>query len=378
MKKLNWKKLPDRLIRSKTSRHVWQKAAGSVINVDLSPEEIVDLFAREDPRKQKKEDEKKDSSSKPKVVSLLDQKVSLNVNIFLKQFKMPNSELVQLIKAGDASRFTGEQAKNLEKLLPDSATIATVKDYTGDRALLGSAEDFYLHLSDVSALPLRVTALQIRLQFREKCDDLEPALKLFSSAIQEILDSELLDKLMYVVLMTGNYINGGTYGGAAYGFTLDSLGKLRDTKANKPQMTALHFVVSVCEKQDPELLEVHRELPHLEAAGRLSLDYLVQQVSELQKEVGALRKNVEKGPEDLGEQVKGFLEETKGKLDELDAHVDKISQQSKEVAEYFLMDDDKFKVEDLITEIIKFVKGVSEAKKVRTNLSTLNLSTCRG
>ena len=100
---------------------MWQKAAGSVINVDLSPEEIVDLFAREDPRKQKKEDEKKDSSSKPKVVSLLDQKVSLNVNIFLKQFKMPNSELVQLIKAGDASRFTGEQVKNLEKLLPDSA-----------------------------------------------------------------------------------------------------------------------------------------------------------------------------------------------------------------------------------------------------------------
>ena len=104
-----------------------------------------------------------------------------------------------------------------------------------------------------------------------------------------------LDKLMYVVLMTGNYINGGTYGGAAYGFTLDSLGKLRDTKANKPQMTALHYVVSVCEKQDPELLEVHRELPHLEAAGRLSLDYLIQQVAELQKEVAALRKNVEKG-----------------------------------------------------------------------------------
>ena len=85
-----------------------------------------------------------------------------------------------------------------------------------------------------------------------------------------------------------------------------------------------------------------------------------------------------KGPEDLGEQVKGFLEETKGKLDELDVLVEKISQQSKEVAEYFLMDDDKFKVEDLFTEIIKFVKGVSEAKKVRTNLSVVNVSTCRG
>ena len=364
MKKLNWKKIPDRLVRTNTTRHVWQKAAGSATNVELSAHEIVDLFAREDPNKKKADEGKKETSSKPKVVSLLDQKVSLNVNIFLKQFKLPNSELVQLIKSGDTSRFTGEQAKSLEKLLPDSSTVAMVKEYTGDRSLLGTAEDFYLHLSEVSALPLRVTALQMRLQFGEKVGDLEPALQLFSMTIQEILDSELLDKIMYVVLMAGNYINGGTYGGAAYGFTLDSLGKLRDTKANKPQMTALHYIVSVCEKQEPELLEVHKELPHLEAASRLSLDYLVQQVAELKKEIASLEKSVEKGPEDLQSQAKGFLDEAKSKLEELGTQVEKIGEQSKEVAEYFLMDIDKFKAEELFTEVLKFVKGISEAKKV--------------
>jgi hypothetical protein len=363
MKKLNWKKLPDTTIRSKSIGNVWQKVVGAATHVKPSAEEIVEMFAREDPNK-KKEVEKKECISKPKFVVLLDQKTSLNVNIFLKQFKLPNSELVQLIKSGDTSRFTGEQAKSLEKLLPDSSTIAMVKEYTGDRSLLGAAEDFYLHLSEVSALPLRVTALQMRLQFWDRVGDMEPALQLYSLAIHELRCSELLVKVMCVILWIGNYINGGTYGGAAYGFTLDSLGKLRDTKANKPQMTALHYIVSVCEKQEPELLEVHKELPHLEAASRLSLDYLVQQVAELKKEIASLEKSVEKGPEDLQSQAKGFLDEAKSKLEELGTQVEKIGEQSKEVAEYFLMDIDKFKAEELFTEVLKFVKGISEAKKV--------------
>ena len=364
MKKLNWKKLPDTTIRSKSIGNVWQKVVGAATHVKPSAEEIVEMFAREDPNK-KKEVEKKERISKPKFVVLLDQKTSLNVNIFLRQFKMPNSELVQLIKSGDTSRFTGEQAKSLEKLLPDSSTIAMVKEYTGDRSILGAAEDFYLHLSEVSALPLRVTALQMRLQFWDRVGDLEPALQLYSLAIHELRCSELLVKVMCVILWIGNYINGGTYGGAAYGFTLDSLGKLRDTKANKPQMTALHYIVSVCEKQEPELLEVHKELPHLEAASRLSLDYLVQQVAELKKEFKALKKKVKRGPRDLREQMNGLLAEAKAKLAELEALVEEVKKQGKDVASYFLVDPDKFKAEELLVEVHKFVKGLTEAKKVR-------------
>ena len=362
MKKLNWKKLPERAVLT-NSQNLWQKATGSVLTVEISPEQIIELFAREDPKKAEGEG-KKVEDTKPKVVSLLDQKASLNVNIFLKQFKKPNEAIVAIIQQGDARSISAEQVKSLEKLLPDESILGMLREYSGDRSLLGSAEDFYLRLGELEQFPLRVSALQLRLEFGEKFDDLEPALALLSSAVQEILGSDSLDRLLYVVLVTGNHINGGTYGGGAFGFTLDSLGKLKDTKANKPRMTALHYIVSICEEQEPGLLDVHKELQHLEAAARLSLDHLTQQVGELEAQVKSLEKKMGSAPEDLQKQVSDFLTHATSQVERLKLVLVDITQKSAEVADYYLLDKSKFKVEELLSEVLQFMKDIQEARKV--------------
>ena len=45
-------------------------------------------------------------------------KRSMNVNIFLKQFKAPNSEIVKLIQEGDENKIGAERLKGLIKILP--------------------------------------------------------------------------------------------------------------------------------------------------------------------------------------------------------------------------------------------------------------------
>ena len=373
MKKLNWKKLPERAVLT-NSQNLWQKATGSVLTVEISPEQIIELFAREDPKKAEGEG-KKVEDTKPKVVSLLDQKASLNVNIFLKQFKKPNEAIVAIIQQGDARSISAEQVKSLEKLLPDESILGMLREYSGDRSLLGSAEDFYLRLGVLEQFPLRVSALQLRLEFGEKFDDLEPALALLSSAVQEILGSDSLDRLLYVVLVTGNHINGGTYGGGAFGFTLDSLGKLKDTKANKPRMTALHYIVSICEEQEPGLLDVHKELQHLEAAARLSLDHLTQQVGELEAQVKSLEKKMGSAPEDLQKQVSDFLTHATSQVERLKLVLADITQKSAEVADYYLLDKSKFKVEELLSEVLQFMKDIQEARKVSHLCNSYNMAT---
>ena len=107
-------------------------------------------------------------------VTLLDQKTSLNVNIFLKQFKTDNASIVTMIRDGDSSKMSIDQLKALEKLLPDSPTVSydygdvlyyvpsctiwpsyvsiqieTLKSFSGDRSKLGTAEDFFMRLLDV-------------------------------------------------------------------------------------------------------------------------------------------------------------------------------------------------------------------------------------
>ena len=80
--------------------------------------------------------------------------------------------------------------------------------------------------------------------------------------ITEILNSESLKDLFYIILVIGNMINAvshnlnlifccygkhvqGSRSGCAYGFTVNSLDNLKDARTNKPQMTFLHYIVSV-------------------------------------------------------------------------------------------------------------------------------------
>ena len=56
-------------------------------------------------------------------ISLLDMKRSMNVNIFLKQFKMTNEAIVELIKHGDDAKVGAEKLKGLLKVMPEKDEV---------------------------------------------------------------------------------------------------------------------------------------------------------------------------------------------------------------------------------------------------------------
>ena len=58
----------------------------------------------------------------------MDGKRSLNLNIFLKQFKAPNEVIVGNISKGDAEKFGGaERLKGLLKLMPEKQEVSTIQ-----------------------------------------------------------------------------------------------------------------------------------------------------------------------------------------------------------------------------------------------------------
>ena len=54
-----------------------------------------------------------------------------------------------LLQDGDTAKVSIDQLKALEKLLPDSGQIETLKSYNGDTKVLGTAEDFFIRLLGV-------------------------------------------------------------------------------------------------------------------------------------------------------------------------------------------------------------------------------------
>ena len=52
-------------------------------------------------------------------INLLDMKRSMNVNIFLKQFRLPNEDIVAMVKEGKAEEINAERLKGLLKIIPE-------------------------------------------------------------------------------------------------------------------------------------------------------------------------------------------------------------------------------------------------------------------
>ena len=61
-------------------------------------------------------------------------------------------------------------------------------------------------------------------------------------AVKEVRTSPALKKVLQMTLALGNYLNGGTNKGAAWGFKLDTLSKLSGTKTVDNKSTLLHYI----------------------------------------------------------------------------------------------------------------------------------------
>jgi hypothetical protein len=80
-------------------------------------------------------------------------------------------------------------------------------------------------------------------------------------ACEEVQKSKKFRGVLEVVLAVGNYINGGTHRGAAYGFKLDALTKLQDTKSTDNKTNLLQYLATLIAQKHPDLLGFTKVLP---------------------------------------------------------------------------------------------------------------------
>ena len=79
-----------------------------------------------------------------------------------------------------------------------------------------------------------------------------------------------------------------------------------------------------------------------------------------------LEKKCKKAPDDMKEKLSAFLKDAHHGLDELTEGLKNIEKQVKLIAEYFCEDPKKFKIEELFTELLAFVRTYEAAVEVST------------
>ncbi|PIA62884.1 hypothetical protein AQUCO_00200716v1 [Aquilegia coerulea] len=248
--------------------------------------ELESLFSTAVPKPVDKSGDKsrrKSVGSKTEKVHLVDLRRANNCEIMLTKVKMPLSDMMAAALALDESVLDVDTVENLIKFCPTKEEMELLKNYTGDKENLGKCEQFFMELMKVPRVESKLRVFSFKIQFGAQVVDFRKSLNTVNSASDEVRNSIKVKEIMKRILFLGNTLNQGTARGSAIGFRLDSLLKLSDTRASNNKMTLMHFLCKVLASKSPALLTFHEDLVSLEAATKIQLKSLAEEMQAITK-----------------------------------------------------------------------------------------------
>ncbi|KAL1810226.1 hypothetical protein ACET3Z_027216 [Daucus carota] len=290
LKPLHWSKVTRALQGS-----VWDELQrrGDPQNArEFDMSEIETLFSAATKPKETKKSEAKAAAPKSEVITLVDHKRAYNTEIMLTKIKMPLPEMTAAALAMDESILDCDQVENLIKFCPAKEEIELLKGYKGDKEKLGKCEQFLLELMKVPRVESKLKVFLFKIQFNSQIADFKKSLNAVIIACDEVRNSQKLKEIMSKILFLGNTLNQGTARGSAVGFKLESLLKLSDTRATNNKMTLMHYLCKVFSDKLPHLLDFHEDLGTLEAASKIQLKFLAEEMKSINKGLDQIRQEL--------------------------------------------------------------------------------------
>ncbi|KAF9956390.1 hypothetical protein BGZ72_002808 [Mortierella alpina] len=234
------------------------------------------------------------ASKKNREILILEQRRAHQINIMLGGMKHTNPEIRHAILRMDDEFMTLVQLTNLLKYVPEAeetGKLLEYKDASDDvKAQLGRAEAFFVEILKIDRYPQRLEGLKFKVTFHSLLEGINEAIASISLASKSLKDAKHFKELLNLILMLGNYMNGGGHNGGAFGFKIASINKLVDTKAsNTPNMTLLHFLTNITESTLPELLSYQTEISPCGEACRVSLPELQSDYNHIKSKLKEIK-----------------------------------------------------------------------------------------
>lgn len=351
MKKLNWQKLPSSVAREGSS--MWATLSSpdaEVVEPDFSSIERLFSFPMAKPKEQAVAPARKE----PKEITFLDSKKSLNLNIFLKQFKCSNEEVTAMIRAGDSTKFDVEVLKQLLKLLPEKHEIENLRSFAEDRTRLASADQFYLLLLGIPCYQLRIECMLLCEGTAVVLDMVRPKAQLLLAACESLLTSHRLPVFCQLILKIGNFLNYGSHTGDADGFKMSTLLKLTETKSQQSRVTLLHHVLEEVEESHPDLLQLPQDLELPARAAGINLEGIHAESSTNLKKLLEMEQKVSSSIPEVQEQYAHRLQASITDSQALEEVFQAIEQKQLELASYLCEDAQQLSLEDTLSTMKTF------------------------
>ncbi|XP_071665808.1 inverted formin-2 isoform X3 [Patagioenas fasciata] len=351
MKKLNWQKLPSNVVRE--SHSMWASvSSSSEETIEPNYTSIEQLFCF--PQPTPKEKTAAPVKAEPKEITFLDSKKSLNLNIFLKQFKCSNEEVVAMVQNGDRTKFDVEVLKQLLKLLPEKHEIENLKAFKEEKSKLANADQFYLLLLQIPSYQLRIECMLICEETTVVLDMIQPKAEAIRRACEDLLNSHRLPLFCQLILKVGNFLNYGSHTGDADGFKISTLLKLTETKANQTRITLLHHILEEVENRHTDLLELPKDLEYVSKAAGINLDIIRTESSTNLKKLLELQRKVLSSSDNVKQQYEKPIQDSIDASRKLEEEFETIERKREELANYLCEDPSKLSLEDIFSTMKTF------------------------
>uniref|UniRef100_A0A8C0KN55 Formin like 3 n=1 Tax=Canis lupus dingo TaxID=286419 RepID=A0A8C0KN55_CANLU len=249
-------------------------------------------------------------------VTLLEANRAKNLAITLRKAGRSAEEICRAIHTFDLQTLPVDFVECLMRFLPTEAEVKLLRQYERERQPLDelAAEDrFMLLFSKVERLTQRMAGMAFLGNFQDNLQMLTPQLNAIIAASASVKSSQKLKQMLEIILALGNYMNSSKRG-AVYGFKLQSLDLLLDTKSTDRKMTLLHFIALTVKEKYPDLANFWHELHFVEKAAAVSLENVLLDVKELGRGMELIRRECSIHDNTV---LRNFLSTNEGKLDKL-------------------------------------------------------------
>lgn len=300
---------------------------------------------------------------------MVDMRRANNCEIMLTKIKMPLPDMITAILALDSSTLDVDQVENLIKFSPTKEEMEMLKNYSGDKELLGRCEQFFLELMKVPRVESKLRVFSFKITFSTQVAELRSSLVIINNSSKEIRASVKLRRIMQTILSLGNALNQGTARGSAIGFKLDSLLKLTDTRARNNKMTLMHYLCKVLAEKMEELLDFDKDLVHLEAAAKIQLKSLAEEMQAVTKGLEKVEQELITSETDGAVSVgfrkvlKDFLYTAEADVRSLTSLYSEVGRNADSLAQYFGEDPARCPFEQVISTLLNFVNLFKKARE---------------
>ncbi|NXF06236.1 FMNL2 protein, partial [Smithornis capensis] len=310
------------------------------------------------------------TSSKQKItqkgsnkVTLLDANRAKNLAITLRKAGKTADEICKAIHVFDLKTLPVDFVECLMRFLPTENEVKVLRLYERERKPIENLSDedrFMMQFSKIERLMQKMTIMAFIGNFTESIQMLTPQLHAIIAASVSIKSSQKLKKILEIILALGNYMNSSKRG-AVYGFKLQSLDLLLETKSTDRKQTLLHYISNVVKEKYQHVSLFYNELHYVEKAAAVSLENVLLDVKELQRGLELTKR--EYTMHDHNTMLKDFIQSNEGKLKKLQDDA-KIAQDAFDDAVKYFGENPKTTPPSVFFPVfVRFVKAYKQAEE---------------